>query len=276
MKKNLQILAHLNLLVHLLPTSGGRAGGLAGGVFFLSAAFSPIQDFPSFTCKKIKHVRVCVCVGKRPNDRMTETKPNNKDRLLQHQQHQRYFHLTSTFKAHATPISLTKCYARTHARTACTYEKKNTQRHRHIQHSCYTTAAYTSAVLVLTIQQQQRYSAQRCASQRSPPQQPTTNDEPKKKFPATRMKQSSHRQHPHSAAEQVKIPTTTINSTDRRSSEQPRQQTRGTHGHTQDHHTSPQRSPVPPTRTPARRTCKNLVVRREAHARRFRQKMRRN
>jgi len=203
---------------------------------------------------------VCVCVGKRPNDRTTGTKPNNRDRLLQHQQHQRYFCLTSTFKAHATPISLTKYYARTHARTHCVHvRKKNTHTTtptQHTTHSCYTAAAYTSAVLVLTIQQQQRHSAQRSASQRSPPQQPTTNDEPKKKIPATRMKQSSHRQHPHSAAEQVKIPQPSTAPTDDRASNRDNRQG----AHTAIHRTTTQarndrpslphvRPPVEPAKT---------------------------
>ena len=131
-------------------------------------------------------MRVCVWVNDRTTERPTETKPNNRDRLLQHQQHQRYFCLTSTFKAHATPISLTKYYARTHARTHCVHvrKKKHTQRHRlNIQHTAVTPLLHIR-LLYLCLPYSSSNDTQRSAAHRNDHhrsnQQQTTNQ--KKKY----------------------------------------------------------------------------------------------
>lgn len=117
-------------------------------VFFISAAFSPIQDLPSFTCKK-KQTRACVCVW--VNDRTTETKPNNKDRLLQHQRYfiSPYKYFQTTRNTHLTH------QIHKHTTRARTYEQKHTQHTTQLIHHCCiyvccTCAYHTAAATILS------------------------------------------------------------------------------------------------------------------------------
>ena len=164
-----------------------RAGGLAGGVFFLSAAFSPIQDFPSFTCKKIKHVRACVCVW--VNDPTTERPELNQITEID------YYNTNNTNDTFALQVhskhtqhpshSRNTTRARTHARTACTYEKKtHTQRHRlNTQHTAVTPLLHIR-LLYLCLPYSSSNDTQRSAAHRNDHhrsnQQQTTNQ--KKKY----------------------------------------------------------------------------------------------